>query len=130
MNHEVPFDSVESAHGFVNLLAQVVLETRHDIEADVQRETNSNLPRRLEALQLTVYKMQTLEFHLKKSRCILNDLRSLRRLLFGERTNGNLAVPGTSIGIAKAEATPSTPSNPLSEVSRLEDDEALLGLTG
>lgn len=127
MNHEVPFDSVESAHEFVDLLTQVVLETRHDIEADIQREANANFPRRLEALQLTVYKMQTLELHLKKSRILLNDLRSLRRLLFGERTESDVAGRGTPIGMAKAETTPSSPS---SEVNHLEDDQALLGLTG
>ena len=127
MNHEFPFDNVESAHEFVNRLAQVVLETRHDIEADIRRETNSNFPRRLEALQLSVCKMQTLEFHLKKSCCLLNDLRSLRRILFEERSKGGVTVPGKSPGLTKAETTPSSPS---SEVYRLEDDEALLGLTG
>ena len=36
MNHEVPFDSIESAHEFVTLVAQVALETKRDIEADLQ----------------------------------------------------------------------------------------------
>jgi len=139
MDYEAPFDSIESAHEFVDLLAQVVRETRHDIEADMQRATSSNSSRLSEALQITVYKMQTLEFHLKKSRRILNDLRSLRRLLVGKLTNDAAVVPPEStgiaaksavvrpIGIARAEASPLGPSP---EASRLEDDEALLGLTG
>jgi len=127
MDYEVPFDSIASAHEFVNLLVQVVLETRHDLEADIQREMNSSFSRRLEALQITAYKLQTLEFHLKKSRCLLNDLRSLHRLLVGNLANGEAAVRPKPMGIATAEASPSIAS---SAVSRSEDDLALLGLTG
>jgi hypothetical protein len=127
MDYEVPFDSIASAHEFVNLLVQVVLETRHDLEADIQREISASFSRRLEALQITAYKLQTLEFHLKKSRCLLNDLRSLRRLLVGKLADGEAAVRPKSMGIAKAAASSSIPS---SKVSRPEDDLALLGLTG
>jgi len=115
MNPEVPFDSVESFHEFVTLLAQVVVETKREIEKDVQREMSLNLPRRLKALQIIQYKLRTLESHLENVRRILNDLRSLRRLLFGKRTDGGVAVPWTSIDVAKAETTP---SSPLPEVSR------------
>jgi len=127
MNNEVTFDSIESAHEFIDLLAQVVLQTRREIEADIQRETNANFRRRLEALELTIFKMQTLEFHLKKSRFLLNDLRSLRRLLFSERTDGGVAVRETLTGAARAETAHS--SFPPAE-HRFEDDQALLGLTG
>lgn len=127
MDYEVPFDSIASAHEFVALLVQVVLETRHDLEADIQREMSSSFSRRLEALQITAYKLQTLEFHLKKSRCLLNDLRSLRRLLVGKLADSAATVRPKPIGIAKAAASSSIPS---SKVSRPEDDLALLGLTG
>ncbi len=80
-----PFDSIESAHEFVVLLAETVVEAKRDIEADVQREMNTNFPRRLEALRIALLNLEKLEFHMNKSRRILNDLRSLRRLLLGER---------------------------------------------
>jgi len=115
MKPEVPLESIESAHEFVTLLAKVVLETKHDLEVDIQRETGGNFPRRLKALKIVKYKLRTLESHLENLARILNDLRSLRRLLFGERT-ADLAVRPASIGIAeKAETTPSVAS---SEVDR------------
>ena len=108
MKPEVPLDSIESAHEFVTLLAQVVLETKRELQLDIQRETGGNFPRRLKALKIVEYKLRTLESHLENLARILNDLRSLRRLLFGERT-ANAAVPRVSICIAeKAETTPSS----------------------
>jgi hypothetical protein len=80
-----PFDSIESAHGFVVLLGEVVADSKRDIEADVKRESNANASRRLEALQLALYNLDKLEQHIHKSCRILNDLRSIRRLLFEER---------------------------------------------
>ena len=112
MKPEIPFDSVESTHEFVTLLAQVVVETKRDIEGDVQREMSLNFPRRLKALQIIQYKLRTLESHLGHVRRALNDLRSLRRLLFGERTDGGVAVRRTSIDVAKAETTPSSEVSP------------------
>jgi hypothetical protein len=110
MNRELPLDSIESAQEFVALIAQVVLETKHDIEADVQREMSSTFPRRLRALQIIADNLGTLELHVRRSCRILNDLRSLRRLLFGERTKGAVAVRPKPIGTAKAEASPSSVS--------------------
>jgi hypothetical protein len=81
-----PFESIESAHEFVALLAETVREAKRDVEADVQRESASESPRRLDALRTTLYSMEKLEQHMNQSRRILNDLRSLRRLLFEERT--------------------------------------------
>ena len=81
-----PFDSVESAHEFVTLLAATVGEAKREVEADVQRETGLDSPRRLEALRTALYSMEKLEQHMLKSRRLLNDLRSLRRLLFDERS--------------------------------------------
>ncbi len=95
MNQESksPFDSIEDAHEFLTLLAQTVFETKLDIEADVQRESSGNFPRRAEALKLALYTLERLEFHMLRSRRILNDLRTLRRLLFEERT---LTAPTTA----------------------------------
>jgi hypothetical protein len=89
MNHASgsPFDSIESAHDFVSLFADSVADAKRDIETDIQRESKANAPRRLDALRLAAYNLERLEEHLNKSRRILNDLRSLRRLLFEERTS-------------------------------------------
>ncbi|MBZ5510927.1 MAG: hypothetical protein LAN70_07125 [Acidobacteriia bacterium] len=80
-----PFDSIESAHDFISLFSDSVADAKREIESDLQRELTSNAPRRLDALRLAAYNLERLELHLNKSRRILNDLRSLRRLLFEER---------------------------------------------
>jgi hypothetical protein len=41
----------------------------------------------LEAVRLALYKLEKLEQHIKASRRLLNDLRTLRRLLFEERSD-------------------------------------------
>lgn len=127
MDYEIPFDSIESAHEFVDLLSQVVLETRREVQADIKREEEANGARRVEALQLAAYKMQTLEFHLKKSRCLLNDLRTLRRLLVGKEPVPVLAAEPKAVTIARAAAASSSIS---SKPGRLKDDTVLLGITG
>jgi hypothetical protein len=102
-----PFDSIESAHEFVTLLAATVGEAKREVEADVQRETGLDSPRRLEALRTALYSMEKLELHMNKSRRILNDLRSLRRLLFDERS-----ASAKSIADAKSKTTTSPSSRP------------------
>ncbi|MGA6982858.1 MAG: hypothetical protein WBZ11_14990 [Candidatus Sulfotelmatobacter sp.] len=88
MSHKAgsPFESIESAHEFVALLSETVGEAKKDVAADVQRESGSEFPRRLDALRTALYSMEKLELHMNQSRRILNDLRSLRRLLFDERS--------------------------------------------
>ena len=81
-----PFASIEDAHEYLTLLTETVFETKLEIEADVARESNGDSPRRTEALKLALYTLTRLEFHMSRSSRILNDLRTLRRLLFEERT--------------------------------------------
>jgi len=97
-----PFDSIESAHEFVALLAETVRQAKQDVEADVQREASAGSPRHLDALRTALYSMEKLEQHMNKSRRILNDLRSLRRLLFEERATKS--QPLTSVN-SDAEIT-------------------------
>jgi hypothetical protein len=80
-----PFESIESAYEFVALLAETVLEAQREIETTVQREKTSPASRRSDALRIASYNLGKLELHMNHSRRILNDLRSLRRLLFQER---------------------------------------------
>jgi hypothetical protein len=100
-----PFDSIESAHEFVALLAETVRDAKLDVEADIQRESDSGSPRHLDALRTTLYSMEKLELHMNKSRRILNDLRSLRRLLFEERTANAKPAPAAKTEMPR----PSTP---------------------
>ena len=82
-----PFDNIENAHDYLVLLSQAVEEARQSVDADLLTEANTRSPRRLEAVRLALYKLEKLEQHIKVSRRLLNDLRTLRRLLFEERTD-------------------------------------------
>jgi len=82
---ETPFDSVEGAHEYLTLLAETILEARSEVAADIKAAEGPNLDRRLEALRLAFLKLEQLERHVKTSCRLLNDLRTLRRLLLGER---------------------------------------------
>lgn len=81
-----PFVTIESAHHFLTLLSEAAQEAKQEVENDLQRETDPNLARRVDALRLAVYSLEKLETHLNRSTRILNDLRTLRRLLFEERS--------------------------------------------
>lgn len=81
-----PFDSIENAHDYVRLLLENIVEAREDVAADLAAVSEAKSNRRLEALRLVHYKLEKLEQHLSSSSRTLNDLRSLRRLLFEERT--------------------------------------------
>lgn len=78
------FDSIESAHEFVTLLAATVMEAKQELEEDVRRE-EVNPSRRLDALRVALHSLKKLELDINRSRRLLNDLRTLRRLLFEER---------------------------------------------
>ncbi len=80
-----PFNTIESAHDFVTLLAVTVAEAKREVTTDIRREINGTAWRRLDALRIAEYNLERLEAHLKKSARLLNDLRSVRRLLFEER---------------------------------------------
>jgi hypothetical protein len=82
---ETPFDSIENAHDYVRLLIDAVVEARRDIEPDIATAAESKMTRRVEALRLVQHKLDRLEQHLKACGRVLNDLRSLRRLLLEER---------------------------------------------
>src|SRR6202167_2859098 len=117
-----PFDSIESAHEFVALLAETVREAKKDVEADIQRESNGDSPRHLDALRTALYSMENLELHMNKSRRILNDLRSLRRLLFEERTAKPKPIPDAKI----ETSLPASPSNPPQEINSSNSSSKLI----
>jgi hypothetical protein len=83
---ETPFDSIEGALEYVTLLVESVQEAREDIVVEIEeahREPDST--RRADALQLVAYKLDRLSEHARACRRLLNDLRTLRRLLLDER---------------------------------------------
>jgi hypothetical protein len=84
---ETPFDNIESALEYVNLLLEATREAQDQIQTEILSAANPQLARRKEALQLVQYKLEKLSSHVAASRRILNDLRMLRRLLLEERKN-------------------------------------------
>lgn len=83
---ENPFGTIESAHDFVTLLAAAISQAKQELQVDVDRESErADLSRRVDAQRIALYNLEKLEFHLNRSTRILNDLRTLRRLLFEER---------------------------------------------
>lgn len=84
---ETPFDSIEGALEYVSLLADSVEESQAEIAEELSqaRGDGAAAARRADALQLVAYKLDRLAGHARASRRLLNDLRTLRRLLLDER---------------------------------------------
>lgn len=80
-----PFETIESAQEYIALLIQAVSESQEAIAAEIRTQGASASPRHLEALNLIVYNLNKLNIHVKRSRRILNDLRTLRLLLHEKR---------------------------------------------
>jgi hypothetical protein len=99
---ETPFDSIESSHQYVALLAQAIEEAKNDVEGDIAMAMADKADRRRDALQLVFYKLAKLETHMSASRRILNDLRTLRRLLLDERELKEAATRNGNVGAAGA----------------------------
>jgi len=92
---------VESAQQFVELLAEAIEEARGEVDADLEIP---QAERRLEALRLVSFKLSRLSLHMAASRRLLNDLRTLRRLLLAER-DAESDPPGE-----EGQALPNLPS--------------------
>ena len=80
-----PFESIESAQEYIQYLTEAILEAKDSVITDIAANSTPELRRRQEALKLALYKLERLEQHTKSSRRLLNDLRTLRRLLLEER---------------------------------------------
>jgi len=81
-----PFESIEEAQQFVHLLAEVIEEAHGAIRDDLAlAEQTAGAARRLEALRVVDYKLTLLRGNMATTGRLLNDLRTLRRLLLGER---------------------------------------------
>lgn len=82
---ETPFDNIESAEQFVELLTEAIEESRRDVDADIALSKGNSSGRSKKALQLVSVNLAKLSQHMTKSRRILNHLRTLRRLLLQGR---------------------------------------------
>ena len=80
-----PFDSIENTQEYFRLLSESLLKAKLEIEGDITAAPESKFPRHREALRLVLFKLGKLEEHINVSSRLLNDLRTLRRLLLQER---------------------------------------------
>ena len=86
---ETPFDNIESAQEFVELLIETIEESRRDVDADIALSEGNRSGRSKKALQLVSANLTKLSQYMTSSRRILNHLRTLRRLLLQERRLDN-----------------------------------------
>jgi hypothetical protein len=89
---ETPFDSIEGSYQYVDMLAEAIEEARRDVEEEVALAEKESADRRKQGLLLVSYNLAKLESHITTSRRILNDLRTLRRVLMSERKSAKSAV--------------------------------------
>ena len=82
---ERPFDSIESAHDYMDILATTILEVKGELQRDREIALRDGEQRRAQAIDLAIFKLKTLNCYVFKSRRTLNDLRILRRLILNER---------------------------------------------
>jgi len=81
-----PFDTLESAYEFVSLLREAVDDAYASILDETARaQAATGAERRLDALRLVDHKLNSLRQNVLASLILLNDLRTLQRLLLGER---------------------------------------------
>jgi hypothetical protein len=85
VQQHTPFDSIEGSLEYIGLLRETIQTTKSDIQKEVVRAQSDRAERRLEALHLVTYKLEQLSRHMDTSHRLLNDLRTLRRLLLDER---------------------------------------------
>src|SRR5438093_12327488 len=82
---DTTFSRIEGAADYLGLLIESVNEARTDLEAETALASAAGAERRQQAIQLATYKLSQLKQHLTTSHRLLNDLRTIRRLLFAER---------------------------------------------
>ena len=81
---ETPFDNIESARQFVELLIQAINESRRDVDVEIALAEGNGSGHSKKALQLVSANLAKLSQHMTTSCRILNHLKTLRRLLLQE----------------------------------------------
>ncbi len=77
------------------MLVEAIEEAVSAIGEETRRAATGGGGRPLEALRLVTYKLDKLRGHMTAGRRLLNDLRTLRRLLLGQRLLSEDRLPGT-----------------------------------
>jgi len=78
---QTPFESIEGALEYVGQLLEATQEAKRQIEEEIVHASSPEQARKKQALQLVMFKLATLDFHITKSKRVLGDLRKLRRLI-------------------------------------------------
>jgi hypothetical protein len=84
---EQPFESIESAHDYMDILAATILEVTGELQSNRDHALRHGEQRRAQAVDLAIFKLKMLSCYVFKSRRALNDLRILRRLIHNERAS-------------------------------------------
>jgi hypothetical protein len=82
------------------------------VDCDLEREANLTSTRHRDALLIASYNLAKLEMHMKNSGRILNDLRSLRRLLYEQRQVHRVRALSTSTQVVEVPALLQSLPNP------------------
>ena len=80
-NSDRPFSTIESAHEYLSILSEQIAEVMNDVRCEIS-STAREQERRAEAWQTVLYTLTKLSFHTANSRRLVNDLRTLRNLLY------------------------------------------------
>jgi len=80
----------------MDLLHEAIQEALREVEELRAGAGNDVQPRREEAILLVLHKLKQLSLTTHKSQRILNDLRTLRRLLFDERDDASQSAIAAS----------------------------------
>jgi hypothetical protein len=89
---ETPFDSIEGSHRYIAMLFDAIEEAQADVDSEIGIAVADRAARRKEALQIVAFNLNKLAAHMVASRRILNDLRTLQRLLLEERPGPDVLV--------------------------------------
>lgn len=74
------FDSIDSAHEYVGLLLEAIIETAADVDG-FRQTSGRESPHRCEAFRLIAYKLEQLRTHVDASYHRLGELRTLHQML-------------------------------------------------
>jgi hypothetical protein len=89
---DTPFDSIEGSHRYIAMLFEAIEEAQADVDSEIEIAVVDGAARRKEALQIVAFNLTKLASHITASRRILNDLRTLQRLLLEERPAPDVLV--------------------------------------
>lgn len=80
-----PFDSIESAQQYLELLLEAIQEARQEMEAELDMANAAGRDRAAEAIRLVIFKLTKLNDLIVASKGLLGDLETLERLLTSEK---------------------------------------------